>query len=896
MEGNPVIDARINEAEVNNSRTVYSALVFDTFDNLGLYQKTDWQDYQLISENLMDKIEDGIYWNRYDLNNKYDNVIVEELENEIELTFYSFGKELKTISFSKGSKDYNDLFNTPIIPTKVSELENDSDFITEQELEEKDFPTKEYVDEQILQAQLDEKQEIDLSDYARKTYVDNAIAVNMPTKVSDLINDSNFINSIPNEYITEIELDSKGYLTEIPSQYITEQELNAKDYSTKKYVTDEILKVQLGGEVDLSNYAPISNPRFINSISLSRKTDTQIGVCSVALGLNTTATSLHSIALGYGTTSKGLGTSALGYGTIANANYQIALGKYNVEDTENKYAFIYGNGTSDTDRKNIHTLNWNGNAWYQGNISIDGTPTNENDVVTKSYVDNAIENIDIENIDLSGYATLTYVDNKLNIKYDDVIVTQDKKNVTLSFYSNNKKMKDIQFKVNSDDNDNDDTVSISSVLSNVVTIKQNNDLNVPLHFSSPNEGEGTVKMFMGDTEIVSQTISQGRTTITIPYSNIINNTLVIYAIDSKNITSNTLTIKIRVVDASLVLSYTCIKDYDDYPRFDGALINSSVANSYTIEEIINSDKTVTRNIRAKSNTVLPSHIGFQNMLGLIKVDYLDTSNVITMENMFSGCTNLTYVDASNWDTSKVRYMNNMFCNCYNLTDLDVSSFDTSNVGSMENMFSNCYNLTELNVSNFDTSNVSNMKYMFNGCHNLTDLDVSNFNTRYVGSMKYMFYNCYNLTNLDLSNFDTSKVGDMEYMFYDCHNLTNLDLSNWDTSNVTNMRHMFFGCCNLTTLNLSNFNINTSYIMVEEDMFYSCISLTNFKAPKKISANIDFRDCPNLTYTSLMSIINALETNTGRSLYLNIISTNKLSVSDIAIATAKGWDIIDTKKS
>ena len=76
MEGNPVIDARINEATVNNSRTVYSALVFDTFDNLGLYQKTDWYDGQLISEQLLDKIEDGIYWNRYDLNSKYDNVIV----------------------------------------------------------------------------------------------------------------------------------------------------------------------------------------------------------------------------------------------------------------------------------------------------------------------------------------------------------------------------------------------------------------------------------------------------------------------------------------------------------------------------------------------------------------------------------------------------------------------------------------------------------------------------------------------------------------------------------------------------------------------------------------------------------------------------------------------------
>ena len=415
----PVIDARINEATVNNSRTVYSALVFNTFDNEGNYNKTDWQDYQLISEQLMDKIEDGIYWNRYDLNSKYDNVIVEESEDEIELTFYSFGKKLKTISFSRGSKDYNDLINTPIIPTKVSELENDngylteipSEYITEEELNAKDLPTKEYVDEAILQAQLKEE-EIDLSDYARKTYVDEGLA----TK-SDKDHTHEYLTEIPSEYITETELNAKGYLTEHQdlSDYVTEEELEFKDYPTKGWVNDSIIQAQLG-ETDMSNFAPINNPKFVNSISLGRKSDSTTGIYSVALGLNTTATQLHSIALGYGATSTGLGSMALGYGAMAINNYQIALGKYNQLDTMNKYALIYGNGTSDDDRKNIHTLDFNGNAWFLGNVSVDGTPTNNNDLVTKSYVDTAIENIDISN-DLSNYATQTFVNNKLTNYY-----------------------------------------------------------------------------------------------------------------------------------------------------------------------------------------------------------------------------------------------------------------------------------------------------------------------------------------------------------------------------------------------------------------------------------------------------------------------------------------------
>ena len=55
--------------------------------------------------------------------------------------------------------------------------------------------------------------------------------------------------SIPGDYITEEELNSKGYLTEIPSEYITEEELNSKGYLTANdipeisgdYVTDSEL-------------------------------------------------------------------------------------------------------------------------------------------------------------------------------------------------------------------------------------------------------------------------------------------------------------------------------------------------------------------------------------------------------------------------------------------------------------------------------------------------------------------------------------------------------------------------------------------------------------------------------------------------------------------------------
>lgn len=57
---------------------------------------------------------------------------------------------------------------------------------------------------------------IDLSDYATKTHTHTTSDItdlSIPTKTSNLTNDSGFLTSIPDEYITETELTAKGYAT-----------------------------------------------------------------------------------------------------------------------------------------------------------------------------------------------------------------------------------------------------------------------------------------------------------------------------------------------------------------------------------------------------------------------------------------------------------------------------------------------------------------------------------------------------------------------------------------------------------------------------------------------------------------------------------------------------------
>lgn len=77
--------------------------------------------------------------------------------------------------------------------------------------------------------------------------------------------------------------------------------------------------------------------------------------------------------------------------TYAEGEFQFTLGKYNITDEENKYVVIVGNGEPESHysvkHSNAHTLDWKGNAWYKGNVSIDGTPTEDKDLTTKKYVD-----------------------------------------------------------------------------------------------------------------------------------------------------------------------------------------------------------------------------------------------------------------------------------------------------------------------------------------------------------------------------------------------------------------------------------------------------------------------------------------------------------------------------
>lgn len=222
---------------------------------------------------------------------------------------------------------------------------------------------------------------------------------------------------------------------------------------------------------------------------------------------------------------------------------------------------------------------------------------------------------------------------------------------------------------------------------------------------------------------------------------------------------------------------------------------------------------------------------FEGLTKIEHLDYLNTSEVENMREMFFKCTSLETLDLSSFNTEKVTNMlamfegsmslrtiklpkgfigsnvtnlNATFRGCASLTELDLSGSNAEKVKNMGNMFDGCVALSNLNLSGFKTGSLTDMRYLFSSCQSLESLDLSGFNTENVSSMVSMFSQCSSLRSLDLSSFNTRKVIDMNLMFYMCTNLESIDLSSFDTENLQQMAHMFYSCTKLEMLDLSSF--------------------------------------------------------------------------------------------
>lgn len=128
----------------------------------------------------------------------------------------------------------------------------------------------------------------------------------------------------------------------------------------------------------IENAATKENPVFTGSFSQNRKNNTTVGDYSFAEGQNTTASGVSSHAEGTICKASGWYTHAEGDHCTAQGKNQHVQGKYNIVSgtsdsiVDSDYSHIVGNGTSDSERSNAHTLTWSGVPWYQGRPQFGG--------------------------------------------------------------------------------------------------------------------------------------------------------------------------------------------------------------------------------------------------------------------------------------------------------------------------------------------------------------------------------------------------------------------------------------------------------------------------------------------------------------------------------------------
>lgn len=209
--------------------------------------------------------------------------------------------------------------------------------------------------------------------------------------------------------------------------------------------------------------------------------------------------------------------------------------------------------------------------------------------------------------------------------------------------------------------------------------------------------------------------------------------------------------------------------------------------------------------------------------------------------------------------------------------------DTSEVTDFSNFCAN-NKFPDEQIKNINTSKGTNFSQMFSSCTNLTSvpqLDTSN-GTNFYEMFKY----CTNLTSIP--QLDTSNGTDFGYMFYQCNNLTSVP--QLDTSNGTSFTSMFSICRALTTIELTSF-------VASQSMFSSCSALENLTVTGTITVTgngyLNLSSSSKLTVDSLMSVINALSDNTGKTKYtvkLGATNLEKLTDEQKQIAINKNYTL------
>ncbi len=116
-------------------------------------------------------------------------------------------------------------------------------------------------------------------------------------------------------------------------------------------------------------------------LSISNQSETSPSTISIEMGVNAQATGDFSAAIGNNAKTTGncsaaigsyvealhMGALVIGISNKSSRHEQFVTGRYNADDA--KALFIIGYGAGESGRENVHTVDYNGNAYFKGDVA-----------------------------------------------------------------------------------------------------------------------------------------------------------------------------------------------------------------------------------------------------------------------------------------------------------------------------------------------------------------------------------------------------------------------------------------------------------------------------------------------------------------------------------------------
>ena len=204
-------------------------------------------------------------------------------------------------------------------------------------------------------------------------------------------------------------------------------------------------------------------------------------------------------------------------------------------------------------------------------------------------------------------------------------------------------------------------------------------------------------------------------------------------------------------------------------------------------------------------------------LTVLTEDMVMPEGILTVNNMFDGCTNLS--EAHIAIPNSCSDMNRLFRGCNSLKNIDgfimgegvlnaINWVGGTPIESADNVIIKA--LKAIATSGVSFQNLEKLKH----CENLTFMPDMPGN---------LFNNCVELESVSFNIDSNQSTTSHQNMFKNCKKLVNCDLSNFDVSNSSRYESMFMSCESLTTPPILYIPKNC----LSTTMYYGCNGITSF---------------------------------------------------------------------